>query len=187
MQGIIKIFPHLAWLMLFFGMASAQDEGLFVVRSVNTNSNDGVLYLDAYIDYALSSRAIEALHSGIELNIDVEINLRRNRNFLPDDNIATLTQEYILNYNELTERYSVLNINSRHLSTFTNIASGLNSMGRLSRIPVIDETLLNAEEDYIIELRSSLNVRTDYGLTQFLNVFRNNINIESEWFRWQVD
>jgi hypothetical protein len=173
--------------LLLCSLAQSQEQESITVLSVNTNSKEGVLFLDANIDYALSDRELTALHSGIELAFQTEIKLLKNRTFWLDEEVARLTQDYLLTYNVLTERYSLENLNSRELSTFTNVTSALNLLGRVSRFPVIDESLLDIEAVYFIEVRSLLKIEVHSSLLRFLNIFGSNISIESDWFEWQVN
>ena len=173
--------------LLLCSLAQSQEQESITVLSVNTNSKEGVLFLDANIDYALSDRELTALHSGIELAFQTEIKLLKNRTFWLDEEVARLTQDYLLTYNVLTERYSLENLNSRELSAFTNVTSALNLLGRVSRFPVIDESLLDIEAVYFIEVRSLLKIEVHSSLLRFLNIFVSNISIESDWFEWQVN
>src|SRR5215467_830927 len=50
-----------------------EDPGYFAVREARTELQDGVYYLDARIEYRLSSDARRALQSGVPLTIRVEV------------------------------------------------------------------------------------------------------------------
>lgn len=187
MKSTIKFFIFTLYSLLSCSIAQSQEQESIVIRSVNTDIRENVLFLDANIDYVLSDRALAALYSGIHLEFQVEIKLSKNRRLWLDEEVARLTQDYLLTYNVLTERYSLQNINSRELSTFNNITSALNLLGRLSRFPVIDESLLDIEAVYFVEVRSLLKVEVNSSVLRFLSIFGSNISIESDWFEWQVN
>src|SRR5262249_13180136 len=52
-----------------------EDPGYFEIREASTTLKDGVYFLDALIEYRLSSEARSALQSGLPLTIRVEVEL----------------------------------------------------------------------------------------------------------------
>jgi hypothetical protein len=73
-----------------------EDPGLFEVRSAATLLRDGVYFLNARIDYRLSSEAREALDSGVPLRIRLDVEFLNKRRFWFDNEDASLRQLYQL-------------------------------------------------------------------------------------------
>jgi len=131
-------------------------DGRFEVRSAHSRLESGVYYATARIDYRLSKEVIDALDSGITLTIQLQIEISRVRHFFPDENIASLVQDYELSYQPLTQQYVVKNLNRGSRSAHLTLFSALRFMGKVSDLPVIDAALLQPGQRYQIEIRAVL-------------------------------
>jgi len=174
-------------LFLFSSVSYSQEQGNFNIQSVNTELNDGVLILDANINLNLPDRAIDAIYSGINLSFYIDIEMNRYRRFWFNESIATLRQEYDLSYNEITERFTIINLNSNEVSTFVTLDSALNFLGRISRLPILDASLIDQSTNHFIELRIGMLIDSDSRFDRIINILRRNESIESDWFEWQVN
>jgi len=176
------------WLGLAAGPAAAQEEdpGRFEVRSASVELEDGVYYLDAWLEYRLSTEAREALDAGVALRIEVEVEFLRSRRFWFDGSEAGLRQTYELQYHALSERYLVLNSNSGEQSSFANLFSALNFLGRVTHLPLIDVALLEPGEPYEIRVRTILSTEDFPGPLQLLAFWRRDWSLRSEWYAWPL-
>lgn len=171
------------------GPLSAQQDdvpGRFEVRSASAELVDGVYYLDARIEYRLSSAAREALSSGLPLTIEIQIELLRQRRLLPDGDVAQLSQIYELSYHALSDRYVVVNINSGEQTTFATLFSALNFLGRITELPIIDAALLEEGRRYSVRIRAALNTIELPGPLRLLTFWRSDWALTSEWYRWPL-
>lgn len=168
--------------------ASAQegDPGRFEVRSASVEFNDGIYYLDAWLEYRLSTSTREALESGVPLTIEIEVEFLRSRRFWLDESEANLLQTYELQYHALSERYLVLNINAGEQNSFANLFSALNFLGRVNALPLIDAALLEAGEPYAIRVRTSLSTEDFPGPLRLLTFWRRDWSLRSEWYEWPL-
>lgn len=170
---------------------SAQDEpdrpGYFEVRSAATRLIDGVHTLDARLQLILSSEALQALSSGVPLTIEVQLEVIRVRRFVWDDAAAQLAINYELEYRPLSQRYIVRNLNSGDQDSFATLYSALNNLGRVQGLPVIDDALLEADKSYRIRLRALLNTRQLPAPLRLLFFWRDQWQLESEWFEWLLE
>jgi len=169
--------------LLVANVAAAQS-GRFDVRSAGSRLQDGVYFLSARIDYRLSEQALEALESGVSLTIELQIQLFRLRRFLPDAETALLEQSYQLSYQPLSRRYVIRNLNSGEQSTHATLFSALNDMGRVTDLPIIDESLLEPDARYEIRLRAVLDQNTLPGPLRLLAFWGDSFRLESEWYTW---
>ena len=168
--------------------ASAQDDpGRFEIRSASVELRSGVYYLDAWVEYRLSAEARQALEAGVALTLETEVEFLRSRRFWFDDQEADLRQGYELQYHALSERYLVVNLNSGEQSTFATLFSALNSLGRITELPLIDATLLEPDVSYDIRIRAVLSTEDIPGPLRLLAFWREDWSLESEWYRWQLD
>lgn len=166
--------------------AQEEDPGRFEVRSASVDLDEGIYYLNAWLEYRLSSGAREALESGVPLTIEIEVEFLRSRRFWLDAAEASLLQAYELQYHALSERYLVLNSNVSEQNSFANLFSALNFLGRVNALPLIDEALLDTGESYQVRLRTSLSTEDFPGPLRLLTFWRRDWSLRSEWYEWPL-
>lgn len=178
-----------AWLGLTWGAALGQEEdpGRFEVRSASVELDQGVYYLDAWLEYRLSGEARTALESGVPLTIEIEVEFLQTRRFWLDDSEADLRQRYELQYHALSERYLVVSRNTGEQSSFANLFSALNFLGRVSKLPLIDAALLDPEDSYSIRVRTVLSTEDFPGPLRLLTFWRRDWSLRSEWYEWPLE
>jgi hypothetical protein len=183
------LFALLATLVL--GTGAAQDdierEGYFEVRSASTEVVDGVHTLDARLQLVLSSEALAALESGVTLTIELQLQVIRERRFIPDDVEAELAVRYELEYSPVSQRYIVRNLNSGDQDSFATLYSALNSLGRVQGLPIIDDAVLSADSSYRLRLRAMLNTERYPAALRILFFWRGQWQLQSEWFEWLLE
>jgi hypothetical protein len=168
-------------------VAAQDDPGRFEIRSASVGLRDGVYYLDAWVEYRLSTEARAALEAGVSLTLETEVEFLRSRRFWFDDEEAGLRQGYELQYHAISERYVVINSNSGEQSSFATLFSALNSLGRITELPLIDASLLDSEADYQIRIRAVMSTEDIPGPLRLLTFWRRDWSLESEWYTWPLD
>ncbi len=163
-----------------------EDPGRFEIRSATVEVRSGVYYLDAWVEYRLSTEAREALEAGVTLTLQTELEFLRNRRFWFDDQEAALRQGYELQYRALSERYLVVNLNSGEQSSFATLFSALNFLGRITELPLIDAALLDADATYDIRIRAVLSTADITCPLRLLTFWRSDWSLESEWYIWPL-
>lgn len=166
--------------------AAQEDPGRFDVRTAGVTLASGVYYLDAWVEYRLSTDAREALDAGVPLTFDLDVEFINPRWYWADETVGRLTQSYRLQYHALSERYIVLNVNSEEQNTFATLFSALNFLGRIGELPLIDATLLNPDNDYDIRIRTLLRVEAVPDPWGFLAFWRRDWSLRSDWYRWRM-
>lgn len=166
---------------------SIEREGYFEVRSADTRIVDGVHTLDARLQLVLSSEALRALSSGVPLTIELQLEVIRVRRFYIDDAEAELAVRYELEYRPLSQRYIVRNLNSGDQDSFATLYSALNNLGRVQDLPVIDDALLEPGKRYRLRLRALLNTQQYPAPLRLLFFWRDQWQLESDWFEWILE
>ncbi len=181
---------RIACLVLLIGLGFAPagwaDDGRVKVRNAYAELRDGVFYLNARLDYRLGEEANEALASGVPLDLELQINVERRRRYLWDPNVAALRQNYQLSYHALSERYLVRNVNSGEQVSFANLDAALIELGRVRDLPIIDASLLDERDRYVVRLRAIVDIRELTGPLSVLTVFWNDWRITSDWYQWPL-
>ena len=192
MQGLKALFLACLLTAGLAGAALAQDEeiereGYFEVRSATTESVDGVITLDARLQLVLSSEALRALDAGVPLTIELQLELLRQRRFNFDAVDAELAVRFELEYRPLSQRYILRNLNSGNQESFATLYSALNTLGRVQNLPIVDEALLQPDKRYRGRLRALLNTQQYPAPLRFVFFWRNQWQLQSEWFQWQLE
>ncbi|MBT8137104.1 MAG: DUF4390 domain-containing protein [Gammaproteobacteria bacterium] len=160
--------------------------GDFVIVAAYADEIDGVYYLNATIDYDLNDVALEALARGVALTFELRIDVRRTLKWRPDKNVAELLQLYELRYHALSERYIVRNLNSGEQESFLTLAAALLRLGEVRELPVLDSALLRDEREYVLRLKTVLDIRSFPGPLRVLDVFFGDWRLASEWYDWRL-
>ncbi len=177
-----------AALVPLVGKVAAQGQierqGYFEVRSASTSVDNGVYRLDARLQLVLSSDALEALNSGVPLTIELQKQVIRSRRFYLDEVEADLVTRFELEFRPLSQRYIVRNLNSGDQSSFATLFSALNSLGRITSLPVIDAALLDPDSAYRIRVRAMLQTQQYSAPLRLLFFWRSEWHLQSEWYEW---
>ena len=187
-ESVFRAAVIVSWLIALTGVcstASAKD-GSFEVRSASSRLYNGVYFATARIDYRLSNDALEALDSGVALTVQLQIELKRQRRFWLDSEIATLNQDYSLSFQPVSDRYVVKNLNSGEQDSFATLFSALNNMGRIVDLPIIDAALLDPDANYEIALRAVLDQNTLPGPLRLIAFWSSGFRLASDWYVWQL-
>lgn len=171
--------------LLCSGLLRAQETGL-EIRNAGTQLAEGVWYLSARIDYRLNRDTLEALQNGIPLTFELQVELTRQRNWLPDENVAELRQDYELSWQPLSRGYLVRNKNSGDQRAHTTLFAALNDLGTISDLPLIDTALVEDGESYEVSLRAILDQQQLPGPLRMLAFWDDDFTLESDWYRWDL-
>lgn len=169
---------------------AAQDatpaQGKLEVRSAYTEQRQGVYYLSARLDLYLGESAVEALTSGVTMNLELQIDVSRSRLYVWDSTVAGLRQRYQLSWHALTQRFVVLNVNSGERTSYADLESAVAALARVDNLPVIDAALLVPDSRYTVGLKATLDVREMIGPLRFLTFFWGDWRVSSDWYTWPL-
>lgn len=174
-------------LLMAWSGALRADEGRVGIRSVYAELDGGVYYVYARVEIVLSAEALDALHNGVPLNIELQMVVNRFRRWIWDDTVASLKQRYQLSHHALSDRYVVANLNSGDAISFPDLDSALRFLERVERLPLIDESILEENRRYQAAARVTLDVKELSGPLRFLSRFWADWRISSDWYRWPLE
>jgi hypothetical protein len=186
-SGMLRRLGLLVPLMYcLMATATALAEPAFRVDNVAVDKLYGVYNLDAAIDYDLTPPVQEALLNGVDLVFEMQIEVYRWRGWLPDYNIAVLSQRYRLVYHALSQQFVVQNLNTGVQHTFPDLYSALDHQGLINNLPVLDASLLKADERYYGRLRVVLALNELPLPMRFRAYTSGDWRLSSPWRRWEV-
>jgi hypothetical protein len=161
-------------------------EGRFEVRSADLELKDDVYHLNARIDLPLSDAVRRGLAEGVPLSLELDLDIERVRQLLPNSRVAELTQRYHLQYNAVSARYILRNDNSGQQESLGSVESALETLSEVHGLPVLDKSLITADRRY----EASVRAKVDYGTVPFslrmLMFWVNEWHRESDWYTWTL-
>ena len=175
------------WLLVSGALPALAQQGQFEIRQVATAVDDGVLYVNADIDYRLSDIALDALQNGIALTFELRFLVERPRRWRPNKDVAELRQRYELRYRALSDRYIVRNINSGDLMSFGTLEEARRGLGTIRRLPLIDVALINLKKRHTVRVRAVLDTRELAGPLRWIPVLWDDWRLASDWYRWELE
>lgn len=168
------------------GSAWAEAAPQLGVRTAYVQVVDGVYLLNARLQLPLSGRVRTALTDGVPLTLVLELEVSRARHYWLDEDVASLRQEYQLQYQAVSERYVVRNLNSGELSSFPDLDAAIEQLARISGLPVLDESLIRRGSRHEFSLRVTLNSGDMPETLRVLMFWVDDYHRVSEWYTWPL-
>ena len=161
-------------------------EGRFEVRSADLELKDGVYHLNVRMELPVSDAVRRGLAEGVPLTLEVDFDVERVRQLLPNSRVAELTQRYHLQYNAVSGHYILRNDNSGQQESLGTIDAALESLSEVRGLPVLDKSLLARDRRYEASVRG----KVDYGSVPFtmrvLMFWVSEWHRESDWYTWTL-
>jgi len=181
-----------AWLVLFGWLALCApgigyaEDAYFSVRDARAVLKDDVYLLDANIVYRFSDAALEALHNGIPLVLEMQIKVGRKRDWLWTDTVAALSRRFRLQYHALSDRYVIHNLNTDQRQSFATLEDALHGLGLVRGFPMLDEKLLHAGAEYRASVRAVLLVEELPTPMRLWAYVSDQWGHDSSWYTWRL-
>jgi hypothetical protein len=161
-------------------------EGRFEVRSADLQLTEGVYHLNAHLDLPVSDAVRRGLAEGVPLAVELDLDIERVRQLLPNSRVAELTQRYHLQYNAVSARYVLRNDNSGQQQSLSTVDDAIEQLSEVRGLPVLDRALLSVGRRYEANVRA----KVDYGSVPFslrvVMFWVNDWHRESDWYTWTL-
>jgi hypothetical protein len=159
-------------------------EGRCEVRNADLELKDGVYHMNARLDLPISDAVRRGLAEGVPLKLELDLNIERVRQLLPNSKVAELSQHYQLQYNAVSARYTLRNDNSGQQQSLGSLEAAIDQMSEVRWLPVLDKSLIAADRRY----EASLRAKIDFGSVPFtmrlLMFWVSDWHRESDWYTW---
>lgn len=156
------------------------------IKHASGTLNKDTYYVDAYIQYQFSEETQEALEHGIALQIDINLDVKKQRKWLWDKKIKSTTMSYRLEHHPLSGHYQVTNLNNYHRKHFQNIQGALSSLGLIKNFPLFNTIILMPDSVYIAQIKAKLNIQTLPAPLRLLAYVSSNWHLASPWYEWVI-
>jgi hypothetical protein len=158
--------------------------GRFEVRSADLELKDGVYHLNARIDLPISEAVRRGLVEGVPLTLEVDLDIERVRQLLPNSRVAELTQRYRLQYNAVSARYILRNENSGQQESLGTIDEAIARLSEVHSLPALDKALIAAERRYEGRVKAKIDFGTVPFTLRLLMFWVSDWHRESDWYAW---
>ncbi len=172
--------------VMHVGITWAEAAPQLGVRTAYVQLVDGVYLLNARLQLPLNDRVRTALTDGVPLTLVLELEVSRARHYWLDEGVASLRQEYQLQYQAVSERYVVRNLNSGELSSYPDLNAAIDQLARISGLPVLDESLIRRGSRHEFSLRVTLNSGDMPETLRVLMFWTDDYHKVSEWYTWPL-
>ncbi len=161
-------------------------EGRFEVRSADLQLKDGVYHLNAHVDLPVSDAVRRGLAEGVPLTMEIDLDIERVRQLLPNSRVAELTQRYHLQYNAVSARYILRNDNSGQQQSLSSIEAAIEQLSEVRSLPVLDRALIAHDRRYEANVRAKLDYANVPFSLRVLMFWVNDWHRESDWYTWTL-
>jgi hypothetical protein len=161
-------------------------EGRFEVRSADLQLKDGVYHLNAHVDLPVSDAVRRGLAEGVPLTMELDLDIERVRQLLPNSRVADLTQRYHLQYNAVSARYILRNDNSGQQQSLSTIEAAIEQLSDVRWLPVLDKALIATDRRYEANVRAKIDYANVPFSLRVLMFWVNDWHRESDWYTWTL-
>jgi hypothetical protein len=173
-------------LLLSVAVAAAGPEETVRVLSVASNVYDGWHVLDATIRFEFDDELLDALEHGVQLDIDVLVEIKRRRKWLWDPVISSHRLGFTLQHHPLTGAYVVSEPVARTRREFPGAHEALDFLGTIRNYHLLNAALLDPAESYDGYLMTRLNIDALPAPLQPTAYVSRKWRVESDWFKWEL-
>ena len=158
--------------------------GRFEVRSADLELKEGVYHLNARIDLPISEAVRRGLVEGVPLTLEVDLDIERKRQLLPNSRVAELTQRYRLQYNAVSARYILRNENSGQQESLGTVDEAIAHLSEVHSLPALDKALIAADRRYEGRVKAKIDFGTVPFTLRLLMFWVSDWHRESDWYAW---
>ena len=159
-------------------------EGRFEVRSADLELKDNVYHLNARLQLPIGDAVRRSLAEGVPLALQLDLDIERVRQLLPNSRVAELTQHYHLQYNAVSAHYILRNDNSGQQESLGTLDEAIEHLSEIRSLPALDKALITADRRYEANVRAKL----DFGSVPFtlrlVMFWVSDWHRETDWYAW---
>ena len=159
-------------------------EGRFEIRTASLELRESVYQMNSRIALPISDSVRRGLAEGLPLSLELDLNIKRVRQLLPNSTVAELTQRYHLQYNAVSARYVLRNDNSGQQESLGTIDAALEQLADIRNLPVLDKALIQADGRYEANLRAKIDFGTVPFTLRLVMFWVSDWHRDSDWYAW---
>lgn len=160
----------------------------FKVTEVQPKFVEQSLVLTGNLDLGLNAKVEEALTKGIPLEVNIDVQLRRERRFLWDRKIASWTLHRRIQYHALSGQYLVSAAEPEPESgeSLLTLPEALKQLGALNGVTLKPEAPVTADAAHSVDVRVSLDIEALPSPLRPVAYTSFTWRLNSGWSAWKV-
>ncbi len=178
------LWAALAALLWFQPLFADGLEGRFEIRTASLELRESVYQMNSRMALPISEAVRRGLAEGLPLSLELDLNIKRVRQLLPNSTVAELTQRYHLQYNAVSARYVLRNDNSGQQESLGTIDAALEQLADIKNLPVLDKALIQADRRYEANLRAKIDFGTVPFTLRLVMFWVSDWHRDSDWYAW---
>ncbi len=176
----------LFWLPLSLALAAGPLDGAFEIHSAFIVAEQGVLKLSAHVQYPLTDPIRAALHDGVTVAFDLDLNISRHRRLWLNASELDMTLRRDLSYHAVTDRYVVRNESGAEQQTFPTLEDALDQLGRIEELPVLIQSQLHGDGPWLVSVRAGVRRGRMPDALRALMFWSDDWHRTSDWYTWTL-
>jgi len=178
---------RVVWLLLAFSLlATPVSARETTISNTRTLLVDGVYRLGAHVDFDFNETLYDALHNGVPLLIELQVEVLQERSWIWPGLVAGLRQRFELQYHALSRYYLVRNFSSDAQYSFRTMNDALEYIGNVYDLPLIDAKLLEPKQRYVVRMRASIDVEALPTPVRLWAYLGSAWSLKGNWKQWPL-
>lgn len=177
----------LIFMLLLMPCADWVEAADFSIDEVQIEQQDEVYLLSAQIDYRLSETAQEALINGVQLTLEVRIQVEKVWRSFWEKRPLEERLRYQIRYHALTGLYRVVDLQSGEDKHFVTRDAALQALGELSKLSLVPRSALSPDVAYHVRLRADLDIESLPLPLRPLAYLGKGWKLTSGWTQWPLN
>ncbi|MGE0482892.1 MAG: DUF4390 domain-containing protein [Gammaproteobacteria bacterium] len=157
-----------------------------MVAEAALNERNGILMLDADIEFEFSSDAIEALDSGIPLYFELDVRLLRPRRYVWDVEIFNTRRRFAIERHALSNQFVLTEIITGERRLHRTLELALEDLARIRRLPLVEAASLELPNELTAAMRIELDLNALPAPMIPLAYVSPGWHMSSGWYEWPV-
>jgi hypothetical protein len=159
----------------------------FSIREASSRFEDGVYFVDAFIDFEFSDTALEALENGVPLTLVVEVRIQREGGWFWNRNLVSRKLRYEIRYHALSGLYEIVDPETGIQERFATRQAAMAKLGELHSIEVARSEELQEKRQHRVALRAFLDIESLPLPLRPLAYISPQWHLGTGWKKWRLD
>jgi len=176
---LLSLAPQAAW-------PDGPLDGEFEIHSAFIVDEQGVLKLNAHVQYPLTEPIRSALRDGVTLAFDLDLNMSKHRRLWINATVLDMTLRRELTYHAVADRYVVRNDSGEEQASFPTLEDALDQLGRIEDLPVLVKSQLHGDGPWLASVRAGVRRGRMPDTLRTLMFWTDGWHRTSEWYTWTL-